>query len=189
MILTYHSKQHTLIQKLFWAAIESADELPIIYNFITQLEKYINYNELCREAEYPFTIIGDASLNLSPLGINENQLIAFCEKIQDNQGDLDTTLSNYLKAIKNYPLLDAVNYTDTTNAFFIINMYMRNPLHINILTTNDLEELLYDLQPPDEIQELITDRDGIYYNLLHLESDKEESDSYSSEEDYTYSDL
>jgi hypothetical protein len=169
--------------------MSSANELPIIHNFIMQLEEYINRNGLCSRAEYPFNIIGETSLNLSPLGITENQLIAFCQKIRANQGNLDATFSNYLKALNNSSLLKIINDTATTNAFFVMVMYMHNPLHMEIVTIKDPEELLYDLQTPDEVKELITDQDGIYYNLLNLDSDKDESDSYSSEEDYHYSDL
>lgn len=167
----------------------SADELPIIHQFITTLEEYINYNGLCSETEYPFTIIGEDSLNLSPLGINTDSLITFCKKIRENQDDLSTTISNYLKALKNASLLEILNNTDSTNTFFIICMYIHHPLHLNILSANDLTELLYNPNTPVDICTLIKDPCGIYYNLLHLERNKEEHYSYSPEEDYTYWDL
>ena len=189
MILTYNQEHSRLIKRLFRTAMSSTDDLLTIQNFITKLEQYIDHHKLCSEEEYPFTIIGQDSLNLSPLGIDTNALISFCNKIRDNQGNLEATFSNYLKALGNYPLLDTVNDTDATNASFIIDTYMQNPLHMNILIANDPKELLYELQTPDEVITLIQDPNGLYYNLLNLDSDKEEIDSYSSEEDYNYSDL
>ncbi len=186
MILTHDKEQYKVLRRLFWPCMSSADELPIIHNFITNLENYIN-GRLPNEEEY-FTIIGENSLNLSPLGITQEQLITFCKKIRSNQDNLHKTLSNYMIALGNTPLLDIINHTGETNAFFISGMYMLDPLHLDILA-NDLEELSYAPRTPDNIMALITNPHGVYYNFLNLDSDKEESDSYLSEEDYNYSDL
>jgi hypothetical protein len=189
MILTYNEKQQALIQQFFGVAMVSANQLPIIYNFITQLEKYINDNGLCSEEEYPFTIIGEDSLNLSPLGIDVTALIGFCKTIRENQDDLNTTLSNYLKALKNSPVLERINDTGATNACFVIYMYIKNPLHMDILNANDPEELLHNWQTPLNVKNLINDPDGVYYYLLNLDNNKEENDSSSSENEYTAWDL
>lgn len=189
MIITYQQEQYQVIQKLFAPETSSPDELPIIHKFITTLEEYINYNGLCSDTEYPFTIIGKDSLNLTPLGINADTLTTFCKKIRENQEDLPTTLSNYLKVLKNTSLLESLNDTDATNTFFIICMYIQHPLHLKILITDDPAELLYDPNTPLDIITLIKDPYGIYYDLLNLEKQKEEGYAYSPEEDYTYWDL
>lgn len=128
-------------------------------------------------------------MDFIPLGITEAKLANFCQDIIFNHYNLTRTLNNYLKALKNFPLLDTLNDTDATNASFIIDAYMQNPLRMNILIANDPKALLHELQTPDEVITLIQDPNELYYNLLNLDSNKEESDSYSSEEDYNYSDL
>ena len=179
MIPTYNEDSNIVIRKLFASAMPSDNELQIIRNFITHLEEYINHNGLCSDAEYPFTIIGENTLHLSPLGISPNHLVGFFKTIRYRNEDCQARLTSYLKILENPELIEQVKYVNKSNATFIIDLYTQNSLHIDILSEGNIEALLSSPDTPLEVKTLIEDPSEIYCNVLNAENTKNSSNEYS----------
>lgn len=179
MIPTYNEASNIIIRKLFASAMPSDNELPIIRNFVTHLEEYINQNGLCRDTEYPFSIISENALNLSPLDVTQNHIVGFYKTIRHRNENCQARFASYLKILTKPELLEQVKYVNKSNATFIIDLYTQNSLHIDILSEGNIEELLSSPYTSLEIKTLIEDPSEIYFNILNSESAKNSSNEYS----------
>ncbi|MCP5369202.1 MAG: hypothetical protein H6909_00705 [Rickettsiaceae bacterium] len=183
--LTTHSD--TIVPYLFWEATTHIIQLNIIDSFINDLEKYIQHYCARSDNGHAFVIRNNNGLNLYPLEITEQQLIEFCTRINSIHPNFETantnleiTLSNYIKALHNFHILELVNYSHKSNAAFLINQYQRNKLHLEILASEDISMLGHNTHTPIEIRQLIYNPKDIYFNILDLHIDKE---NYTDQDD------